>query len=70
MRAVIQRVSEASVVIGEQKVADINQGLLIFLRMLIEWLRNLILMTSTIKNAGIKSIMELDSRRMHVQKLA
>ena len=31
MRAVIQRVSEASVVIGKQKVADINQGLLIFL---------------------------------------
>ena len=31
MRAVIQRVSEASVVIGEQKVADINQGLLVFL---------------------------------------
>ena len=31
MRAVIQRVSEASVVIGEQKVADVNQGLLIFL---------------------------------------
>ena len=31
MRAVIQRVSETSVVIGEQKVADINQGLLVFL---------------------------------------
>jgi len=47
MRAVIQRVSEASVVIGEQKVADINQGLLIFLGIEIEdvkedaiWLAN------------------------------
>ena len=47
MRAVIQRVSEASVVIGEQKVADINQGLLIFLGVEIEdtkedavWLSN------------------------------
>ena len=36
MRAVIQRVSETSVVIGEQKVADINQGLLIFLGIEIE----------------------------------
>ena len=36
MRAVIQRVSEASVVIGEQKVADVNQGLLIFLGIEIE----------------------------------
>ena len=47
MRAVIQRVSEASVVIGKQKVADINQGLLIFLGVEIEdakedalWLAN------------------------------
>ena len=47
MRAVIQRVSEASVVIGKQKVADINQGLLIFLGVEIEdkkedalWLTN------------------------------
>ena len=47
MIAVIQRVSEASVVIGEQKVADINQGLLIFLGIEIEdtkedaiWLAN------------------------------
>ena len=47
MRAVIQRVSEASVVIGKQKVADINQGLLIFLGIEIEdtkedaiWLAN------------------------------
>ena len=47
MRAVIQRVSEASVVIDEQKVADINQGLLIFLGIEIEdvkedaiWLAN------------------------------
>ena len=36
MRAVIQRVSEASVVIDKQKVADINQGLLIFLGVEIE----------------------------------
>ena len=47
MRAVIQRVSEASVVIDKQKVADINQGLLIFLGIEIEdtkedalWLAN------------------------------
>ena len=47
MRAVIQRVSEASVVIGKQKVADINQGLLVFLGVEIEdakedavWLAN------------------------------
>ena len=47
MRAVIQRVSEASVVIGEQKVADINHGLLIFFGVEIEdakedalWLAN------------------------------
>ena len=47
MRAVIQRVSEASVVIGEQKIADINQGLLVFLGVEIEdvkedavWLAN------------------------------
>ena len=31
MRAVIQRVSESSVVIDEQKVAQIQQGLLVFL---------------------------------------
>ena len=36
MRAVIQRVSEASVVIDKQKVAEINQGLLIFLGVEIE----------------------------------
>jgi D-aminoacyl-tRNA deacylase len=36
MRAVIQRVSEASVVISEQKVANINQGLLVFLGVEIE----------------------------------
>ena len=46
-----------------------HQGLLIFLQMLIGWLRNLILMTSTIENAGIKSIMEPDSKLMRVQKL-
>jgi D-tyrosyl-tRNA(Tyr) deacylase len=50
MRAVIQRVSEASVVIDKQKVADINQGLLIFLGVEIEdakedalWLANKII---------------------------
>ena len=50
MRAVIQRVSDASVVIGEQKIADINQGLLIFLGVEIEdakedalWLANKII---------------------------
>ena len=50
MRAVIQRVSEASVVIGEQKVADITQGLLVFLGVEIEdrkedvlWLANKIM---------------------------
>ena len=31
MRAIIQRVSEASVIIKEQKVADIQQGLLVLL---------------------------------------
>ena len=47
MRAVIQRVSEASVVIGEQKVAAIQQGLLVLLGIEIEdtkedvvWLAN------------------------------
>ena len=47
MRAVIKRVSEASVVIGEQNFSDINQGLLIFLGVEIEdtkedalWLAN------------------------------
>ena len=47
MKAVIQRVNKGSVVISEQKVADINQGLLIFLGVEIEdakedavWLAN------------------------------
>jgi D-tyrosyl-tRNA(Tyr) deacylase len=47
MRAVIQRVSEASVVIDEQKVAEIQQGLLVLLGIEIEdtkedalWLAN------------------------------
>jgi len=47
MRAVIQRVKEASVVIDEQKVAAIQQGLLVFLGIEIEdtkedalWLAN------------------------------
>ena len=47
MRAVIQRVSEASVVIDEQKVAAIQQGLLVLLGVEIEdtkedvvWLAN------------------------------
>ena len=50
MRVVIQRVSKASVVIGGQKVADINQGLLVFLGVEIEdtkedalWLANKIM---------------------------
>jgi D-tyrosyl-tRNA(Tyr) deacylase len=47
MRAVIQRVSQASVIIDERKVASINHGLLIFLGIEIEdtnedakWLTN------------------------------
>ena len=70
MRAVIQRVSEASVVIGEQKVADINQGLLIFLGVEIEdtkedalWLANKIVQLRIFQDErGImnKSITDVD----------
>ena len=70
MRAVIQRVSEASVVIGEQKVADINQGLLIFLGVEIEdakedvvWLANKIIQLRIFQDEkGVmnKSITDVD----------
>jgi D-aminoacyl-tRNA deacylase len=70
MRAVIQRVSEASVVIGEQKVADINQGLLIFLGIEIEdtkedavWLANKIVQLRIFQDEkGVmnKSIADVD----------
>ena len=70
MRAVIQRVSEASVVIGEQKVADINQGLLIFLGVEIEdakedavWLANKIVQLRIFqdeKEVMNKSIADVD----------
>ena len=70
MRAVIQRVSEASVVIGKQKVADINQGLLIFLGVEIEdakedalWLANKIVQLRIFQDErGImnKSITDVD----------
>jgi len=70
MRAVIQRVSEASVVIGKQKVADINQGLLIFLGVEIEdkkedalWLANKIVQLRIFQDEkGVmnKSITDVD----------
>ena len=70
MRAVIQRVSEASVVIGEQKVADINQGLLVFLGVEIEdtkedalWLANKIMQLRIFQDEkGVmnKSITDVD----------
>jgi len=70
MRAVVQRVSEASVVIGEQKVADINQGLLIFLGIEIEdtkedavWLANKIVQLRIFQDEdGVmnKSITDVD----------
>ena len=70
MRAVIQRVSEASVVIGEQKVADINQGLLIFFGIEIEdavedalWLANKIVQLRIFqdeKEVMNKSIIDMD----------
>ena len=72
MRAVIQRVSEASVVIGKQKVADINQGLLIFLGIEIEdtkedavWLANKIVQLRIFQDEdGVmnKSITEIDGQ--------
>jgi len=70
MRAVMQRVSEASVVIGKQKVADINQGLLIFLGIEIEdakedalWLANKIVQLRIFqdeKEVMNKSIIDVD----------
>ena len=70
MRTVIQRVIEASVVIGEQKVADINQGLLVFLGVEIEdakedavWLANKIVQLRIFQDEkGVmnKSITDVD----------
>lgn len=70
MRAVIQRVSEASVVIGEKKVANINQGLLVFLGVEVEdekddsiWLANKIIQLRIFqdeKEVMNKSIMDVD----------
>ena len=70
MRSVIQRVSEASVVIGKQKVADVNQGLLIFLGIDIEdtkedalWLANKIVQLRIFQDEdGVmnKSITDVD----------
>ena len=70
MRAVIQRVSEASVVIGEKKVANINQGLLVFLGIEVEdekndsiWLANKIIQLRIFqdeKEVMNKSIMDVD----------
>ena len=78
MRAVIQRVSEASVVIGEQKVADINQGLLIFLGVEIEdakedalWLANKIVQLRIFQDEkGVmnKSIMDVDGKIIMVSQ--
>ena len=70
MRAVIQRVSEASVVIGEKKVANINQGLLVFLGIEVEdekndsiWLANKVIQLRIFqdeKEVMNKSIMDVD----------
>ena len=70
MRAVIQSVSEASVVIGENKVANINQGLLVFLGIEVEdekddsiWLANKIIQLRIFqdeKEVMNKSIMDVD----------
>jgi len=78
MRAVIQRVSEASVVIGEQKVADINQGLLIFLGIEIEdakedalWLANKIVQLRIFQDEkGVmnKSITDMDRKAIVVSQ--
>jgi len=72
MRAVIQRVSEASVVIGKQKIADINQGLLIFLGIEIEdakedavWLANKIVQLRIFQDEDDvmnKSITDMDGK--------
>ena len=78
MRAVIQRVSEASVVIGEQKVADINQGLLIFLGIEKEdekedalWLANKIVQLRIFQDEdGVmnKSITDMDGKAIVVSQ--
>ena len=78
MRAVIQRVSEASVVIGKQKVADINQGLLIFLGVEIEdkkedalWLANKVSQLRIFSDKdGVmnKSIIEVDGEAIVVSQ--
>ena len=78
MRAVIQRVSEASIVIGEQKVADINQGLLVFLGVEIEdtkedalWLANKIMQLRIFQDEkGVmnKSITDVDGEIIVVSK--
>ena len=70
MRAVIQRVSEASVVIGKKKVANINQGLLVFLGIAVEdekddaiWLANKIIQLRIFqdeKEVMNKSIMDVN----------
>ncbi|HIG33034.1 MAG TPA: D-tyrosyl-tRNA(Tyr) deacylase [Flavobacteriales bacterium] len=78
MRAVIQRVSEASVVIGKQKIADINQGLLIFLGIEIEdakedalWLANKIVQLRIFQdedNVMNKSIADVDGKAIVVSQ--
>ena len=78
MRAVIQRVSEASVVIGEQKVADINQGLLIFLGIEIKdakedafWLANKIVQLRIFQdedNVMNKSIADVDGKAIVISQ--
>jgi D-tyrosyl-tRNA(Tyr) deacylase len=78
MRAVIQRVSEASVVIGEQKVADINQGLLILLGIEIEdakedalWLANKIVQLRIFQDKDDvmnKSIADVDGKAIVVSQ--
>ena len=78
MRAVIQRVSEASVVIGKQKIADINQGLLIFLGIEIEdakedalWLANKIVQLRIFQDKDDvmnKSIADVDGKAIVVSQ--
>ncbi len=72
MRGVSQRVSEASVVIGKQKIAAINQGLLIFLGIEIEdakedavWLANKIVQLRIFQDEDDvmnKSITDMDGK--------
>ena len=78
MRAVIQRVSEASVVIDEQKVAQIQQGLLVLLGIEIEdtkedalWLANKISQLRIFadeKGVMNKSIIELGGEAIVVSQ--